>query len=85
PGRNPVDHAHRSLTVSIAAVQWPGLDVPSPGINLLPGDWQIRMTVRNYGIQPDSPHVLRELLEYALATLDHHQQGSDRHLDDPDA
>lgn len=85
PGRNPVDHIHRSPTLTIAAVQWPALDEPSPGITLAPGDWQIRMTVRNYGIDPDSPHALRELLEYALATLDHETQGPDALLDDPDA
>lgn len=75
-------HTHRSPSLSIAAVQWPGLDVPSPGITLCPGDWQIRMTVRNYAINPDRPDALRQLLEYALATLDHHQQGPDGHLDD---
>lgn len=80
-----MDHIHRSPTLTIAAVQWAALDEPSPGITLCPGEWQIRMIVRNYGIQPDSPHALRELLEYALATLDHTERGPDAHLDDPDA
>jgi hypothetical protein len=80
-----VDHTHRSPSLSIAAVQWPDLDVKPSGITLCPGDWQIRMTVRNYGIQPDSPQALRELLEYALATLDLAEQGPDALLDDPDA
>lgn len=78
-------HIHRSPTLTIAAAQWPGPDGLPDGITLCPGDWQIRATVRNFGVDPDSPHALRHLLEYALATLDHAATGPDAHLDDPDA
>lgn len=78
-------HAHTSPTLAIAAAQWPGLDSQPDQITLCPGDWLVRMTVRNYGISADDPHALRRLLEYALATLDHAEQPPDAHLDDLDA
>jgi hypothetical protein len=50
-----------------------------------PGDWIVRMTVRAPVADRDGRDALRELLEYALATLDHAEQGPDALLDDPDA
>lgn len=77
-------HAHTSPTLQATAVQWPHPSSDLSSITLQPGDWQIHLIVRAPVADPTEPDALRRLLEYALATLDHHQQGPDAHLDDPE-
>jgi hypothetical protein len=50
-----------------------------------PGNWILRMIVRAPVAAHTDRDALRRVLEYALATLDHHEQGPDACLDDPEA
>ncbi|KOU59921.1 hypothetical protein ADK57_32165 [Streptomyces sp. MMG1533] len=78
-------HSHRSPTLHIAATPWPHIADQSDGISLQHGDWLIHGIVRAPVATPDDPGALRLLLEYALATLDRHEQGPDALLDDDEA
>jgi hypothetical protein len=77
--------AHRSETLHITATQRPHPITDLNHITFHPSDWLIHMTVRAPIATPDDRDALRRLLEYALATLDHIDQGPDACLDDPEA
>lgn len=78
-------HTHHSPTLRISATMWPHPTEDRPGITLQHGDWLIHGIIRAPVTTPDDPDALRQLLEYALATLDHHEQGPDASLDDDEA
>lgn len=81
-----MDHlAHRSLTLTIGATQWPHPATDPDRITLQPGDWILHGIVRAPVADPSDPDALRRLLEYALATLDDADRGPDAHLDDLDS
>lgn len=75
-------HTHTSPTLQATAVQWPHPSTDPNRITLQPGDWQVHLIVRAPVADSDQQDALRRLLEYALATLDHHTKGPDAHLDD---
>ncbi|WP_157864976.1 hypothetical protein [Streptomyces prasinopilosus] len=77
-------HTHDSPTLQITVVRWPHASDDPSRVTLQPGDWILRGIVRAPAV-PAGPDALRRVLEYALATLDHAEQGPDAHLDDPDA
>ena len=78
-------HSHSSPNLQIGAVQWPHPTDDPSRITLNPGDWMIHGIVRAPVADASDPDALRRLLEFALATLDHHAQGADALLDDHEA
>lgn len=81
----PDRHSHHSPGLTISAVQWPHPNDDPDRITLQPGDWLLHAIVRDPVADTTDRDALRRLLEYALATLDHHAQGPDAHLDDTES